>query len=125
MTGKDSLSFDEFLTAARKQSPMGAAEPMEGLAPLEAEPGKGTAAAGASPTSNAGELADGGTRRQDARKALRQMKRERTKGASHFVNVNLDRETKRRLKFAALNTDTSMQTIMEKAIRSYLNDHGL
>lgn len=125
MTGKDSLSFDEFQTAARKQSPMGAAEPMGGLEPLEAEQGKGMAATGASPTLNDGELADDATRRRDARKALRQMKRERTKSASHFVNVNLDRETKRRLKFAAFNTDTSMQMIMERAIRSYLDDHGL
>jgi hypothetical protein len=125
MTGKDSLSFDEFLTAPRKRSPVDAPEPMGGLEPLGEKPGKGAAAAGASPTSSGGDLADDDTRRQDARKALRQMKRERTKGASHFVNVNLDRETKRRLKFAAFNTDTSMQMIMERAIRSYLDDHGL
>ena len=125
MTGKDSLSFDEFPTAARKQSPMGAPEPMGGLELLAAQREKGAAAARASPVSNEGDLADDETRRQDARKALRQMKRERTKGTNHFVNVNLDRETKRRLKFAAFNTDTSMQMIMVRAIRSYLDDHGL
>jgi predicted transcriptional regulator len=52
------------------------------------------------------------------------MKRARMKGASHFVNVNLDRDTKRRLKLAAFNTDTSMQAIMEKAIRQYLDTNG-
>ena len=49
------------------------------------------------------------------------MKRARMKGASHFVNVNLDRETKRRLKLASFNLDTSMQAIMDKAIRQYLD----
>ena len=57
----------------------------------------------------------------DASKALRQMKRARMKGASHFVSVHLDRETKRRLKLAAFNLDTSMQAIMDKAIRQYLD----
>jgi predicted transcriptional regulator len=40
------------------------------------------------------------------------------------VNVNLDRDTKRRLKLASFNTDTSMQAIMEKAIRQYLDTNG-
>ena len=52
------------------------------------------------------------------------MKRERMKGASHFVNVNLDRETKRRLKLASFNMETSMQALMEKAIRQYLDANG-
>ena len=59
-----------------------------------------------------------------ASKALRQMKRARMKGASHFVNVNLDRDTKRRLKLAAFNMETSMQALMEKAIRQYLDANG-
>ena len=46
------------------------------------------------------------------------------KGASHFVNVNLDQDTKRRLKLAAFNMDTSMQAIMEKAIRRFLETNG-
>jgi predicted transcriptional regulator len=52
------------------------------------------------------------------------MKRARMKGMSHFVNVNLDRDTKRRLKLAAFNLDTSMQAIMAKAIRQYLDANG-
>jgi predicted transcriptional regulator len=39
--------------------------------------------------------------------------------------VKLDRATKRRLKLAAFNADTSMQMIMEVAIRTYLDDHKL
>ncbi|WP_245451082.1 hypothetical protein [Borborobacter arsenicus] len=46
------------------------------------------------------------------------------KGASHYVNVNLDRDTKQRLKLASFNMDTSMQAIMEKAIRRYLDANG-
>jgi hypothetical protein len=60
----------------------------------------------------------------EASKALRQMKRVRMKGANHFVNVNLDRDTNRRLKLAAFNLETSMQAIMEKAIRQYLGTNG-
>jgi predicted component of type VI protein secretion system len=102
---------------------MGPREP--GSKPLDRMAGMDLEARDSSPPQRDGDLADDGTRRQDARKALRQVKRERAKGASHFVNVNLDRETKRRLKLAAFNTETSMQTIMERAIRSYLDDHGL
>ena len=60
----------------------------------------------------------------EASKALRQMKRARMKGASHFVNVNLDRDTKRRLKLASFNMETSMQALMEKAIQQYLDANG-
>jgi hypothetical protein len=59
-----------------------------------------------------------------ASKALRQMKRARMKGASHFVNVNLDRDTKRRLKLASFNLETSMQALMERAIQQYLDANG-
>jgi len=46
------------------------------------------------------------------------------KGASHFVNVNLDRDMKRRLKLASFHMETSMQALMEKAIRQYLDANG-
>jgi len=72
----------------------------------------------------AGEEARRGAASSEASKALRQMKRARMKGTNHFVNVNLDRDTKRRLKLASFNMDTSMQTIMEKAIRQYLDTNG-
>jgi len=116
MSAKETLTLDEFATAPRKQRAVvempaslnadRASEARDALEPRPEEPReRREASSGAS-------------------KALRQMKRARMKGASHFVNVNLDRDTKRRLKLAAFNTDTSMQAIMEKAIRQYLDTNG-
>ncbi|WP_246696146.1 hypothetical protein [Mesorhizobium sp. SARCC-RB16n] len=62
--------------------------------------------------------------RQEARKALRRVKRERVKGESFFVNVSLDRRTKRRLKLASFNAETSMQAIIEAAVVKYLDEIG-
>lgn len=117
MSGKESLSLEEFATAPRKQHSTTVPNPVR---------------AGNEQVANAetmSQSAAGGDQRTDgitseASKALRQMKRARMKGASHFVNVNLDRETKRRLKLASFNMDTSMQAIMEKAIRQYLDANG-
>lgn len=117
MSGKESLSLDEFATAPRRQRQAASltadhagdaslAEPQSAPAPVAIEDtGQGAASS-------------------EASKALRQMKRARMKGASHFVNVNLDRDTKRRLKLASFNMDTSMQALMEKAIRQYLDANG-
>jgi len=52
------------------------------------------------------------------------VKRERVKGENFFVNVSLDRQTKRRLKLASFNTETSMQAIIEAAIVRYLDEIG-
>lgn len=117
MSGKESLSLDEFATAPRRQRAAASLEPDragdESPAALqsapEPAPREGTGRSAAS---------------SEASKALRQMKRARMKGASHFVNVNLDRDTKRRLKLASFNMETSMQTLMEKAIRQYLDANG-
>jgi hypothetical protein len=115
MTGKESLSLSEFATAPRKQRSAAALNPVraknERVVEIVAQP----AAAEVEGKAGAG---------SEASKALRQMKRERMKGASHFVNVNLDRETKRRLKLASFNMETSMQDLMEKAIRQYLDSNG-
>jgi hypothetical protein len=116
MSGKEMLSLDEFATAPRKQRAVvetsaavdadRAADAQDAREPRPEEPReRREAPSGAS-------------------EALRQMKRARMKGVSHFVNVNLDRETKRRLKLASFNMDTSMQVIMEKAIRHYLDANG-
>jgi hypothetical protein len=114
MSGKESLSLDEFATAPRRQRRSVA--PNSERAQVER------------PADTAGvSEPETGVEREtssEASKALRQMKRARMKGASHFVNVNLDRETKRRLKLASFNMDTSMQAIMEKAIRQYLDANG-
>ena len=116
MSGKEILSLDEFATAPRRQRAATEGPPKVYVERMR-EP---------APTSDttSKERPEAGTVQTEASKALRQMKRARTKGANYFVNVNLDRETKRRLKLAAFNMDTSMQAIMEKAIRQYLDVNG-
>jgi hypothetical protein len=117
MSGKDSLSLDEFATAPRRQrSPETPAPDRVGDESLT-PPQNAPAATAREETAKVAASSE-------ASKALRQMKRERMKGASHFVNVNLDRETKRRLKLASFNMETSMQHLMEKAIRQYLDTNG-
>jgi predicted transcriptional regulator len=118
MSGKESLSLDEFATAPRRQRPAAVVDSRRAV-------GERAAVTEAASEPMAGEEDQGkGSASGEASKALRQVKRARMKGASHFVNVNLDRETKRRLKLASFNTDTSMQSIMEKAIRQYLDANG-
>ncbi len=117
MSGKRTLSLDEFATAPRRQR---AATP-EGPPRVNVEQPRAPAPT-ADPTSK--EHPEEGTVQTEASKALRQMKRARMKGVCCFVNVNLDRDTKRRLKLASFNMDTSMQAIMEKAIRQYLDGNG-
>lgn len=117
MSGKESLSLDEFATAPRRQRPQAAVDEARAM-------GERAAVTDAASAPAAGEDQGKGSASGEASKALRQVKRARMKGASHFVNVNLDRETKRRLKLASFNTETSMQSIMEKAIRQYLDARG-
>ena len=117
MTRPDQLSLDDFVTAPRKPSLV--SEPVATIPSATPEPEQAGSAGGT------GDDGFAETRRQEARKALRQMKRERSRGESQFVNVKLDRATKRRLKLASFNADTSMQMIMEVAIRTYLDDHKL
>lgn len=117
MSGKEKLSLDEFATAPRRQRPVADVNlvGVESGRPADAE------------TISQQTMIDDQRRPEtasEASKALRRMKRERMKGAAHFVNVNLDRETKRRLKLASFNMETSMQAIMEKAIRQYLDTSG-
>lgn len=114
MSGKDSLSLDEFATAPRKPRAapaLPAGEQVGRPVVMDVMPVAGS---------------DGGKGEtsSEASKALRQMKRARMKRASHFVNVNLDRDTKRRLKLASFNMETSMQALMERAIRQYLDANG-
>lgn len=116
MSGKEKLSLDEFATAPRKQPVRTVEAPTTSVTERPVENADMTAP----PADRLPARGSTG----DASKALRQMKRARMKGASHFVNVNLDRETKRRLKLAAFNTDTSMQALMEKAIRQFLDANG-
>jgi hypothetical protein len=114
MSSKENLSLDEFATAPRKR----AADRIAYMTDAEAADEH---VVRASPTEQPNENA----RRLEARKALRQVKRERVKGERHFVNVSLDRKTKRRLKLASFNAETSMQAIMEQAIVKHLDELGL
>ena len=117
MSKKESLSLDEFATAPRRQRHAAA------LSPAHSESERRLPAETMSQPATEDELEKNVTT-SEASKALRQMKRARMKGTNHFVNVNLDRATKRRLKLAAFNLDTSMQAIMEKAIQQYLDANG-
>lgn len=119
MSRKESLSLDEFATAPRRVKPAeaGTTEPDAGevgreLPPLPVE------------TADRDRLESAQVDPTEARRALRRLKRERLKGVESFVNVRLDRETKKRLKFASFSTDDSMQLIMVQAIRKYLDDNG-
>ncbi|TPK10408.1 hypothetical protein [Mesorhizobium sp. B2-5-7] len=111
MSRRDTLSLDEFALAARKQAVRG-------------DEDRGSDLVSTDPNSDR-TSPDRSDLRQEARKALRRMKRERVKGQSCFVNVNLDRPTKRRLKLAAFHDDTTMQAIVEAAIVKYLDELGL
>lgn len=117
MNRKETLSLDEFATAPRKQR----ADLMHGL---DRDMDNNLGQREQPPELAARTHPEKAETSTEASKALRQMKRARMKGANQFVNVHLDRDTKRRLKLASFNMDTSMQAIMEKAIRQYLDANG-
>jgi hypothetical protein len=116
----EKLTLDEFVTAPRK-----AGAPRPALAPADRQRADDGAKDDAVVTpSEQVETPNIQETRTDARKALRRLKRERMKGAQNFVNVHLDRETKKRLKLASFTSDVSMQSLMETAIRRFLDDNG-
>jgi hypothetical protein len=100
MIQREQLSLDEFVTAPKKTA-------MQGREPAASIASGHEAALG-----------------QEARKALRRVKRERVKTECFYVNVSLDRHTKRRLKLASFDAETSMQAIIEAAIVKYLDEIG-
>jgi hypothetical protein len=120
MKREERLTLGEFATAPRK--------------PVQLKPALGGSArrpdgeGGPGPQCSAPlqpvESDDGQATRSDARKALRRLKRERLKGVQNFVNVHLDRETKRRLKLASFEAEVSMQSLMEVAIKRFLDENG-
>lgn len=112
MSRRDHLSLDEFATVLRKQPAVGTVD-VHPQVPAARSPEVST---------DKSEVEAG--IRQEARKALRRVKRERVKGESFFVNVSLDRRTKRRLKLASFNAETSMQAIIETALVRYLDEIG-
>jgi hypothetical protein len=119
MNREEKLTLDEFVTAHRK-----AGGPRPGSVAADRQPGDGVAKEEAvvMPSEQAETPRDQETR-SDARKALR-LKRERMKGVQNFVNVHLDRDTKKRLKLASFTSEVSMQSLMENAIRKFLDDNG-
>ena len=62
--------------------------------------------------------------REDARLALKQLKRAKEREAKFYVNVALSYVLKNRLKKAAHENDVNMTIIMQAAIESYLQDNG-
>lgn len=122
MTREEKLTLDEFVTAPRKPAQR---------KPVETEV-RHPSPHGAAPVPVASEPEPPGedmggrdaAHGLEARKALRRVKRERMKGAQNFVNVHLDRETKKRLKLASFTSEQSMQSIMERAIIKFLDDNG-
>lgn len=119
MSRRESLSLEEFATAPRKQTAAPAPEVVQDHTDLGGDQPISDIASPSHP------LRADAAMRQEARRALRRVKRERVKGEVCFVNVSLDQETKRRLKLASFNADSSMQAIMERAIVKYLDDNGL
>lgn len=62
--------------------------------------------------------------KEDARVALRNLKRAKEREAKFYVNVALNYETKARLKKAAHENDVNMTIIMQVAIDAYLKENG-
>lgn len=116
----EKLTLDEFVTAPRKA---GAPRPASAAAdrPQAHDSAKNEAVV---MPSEPPETPNSQETRTDARKALRRLKRERMKGVQNFVNVHLDRETKKRLKLASFTSEVPMQSLMETAIRKFLDDNG-
>lgn len=112
MRVKEHLSLEEFVTAPKKKLVVGVPD----TPPTETDAGLPQSPVDRGDTET--------RRRQEAKKALRRVKRERVKGESFFVNVSLDRRTKRRLKLASFNAETSMQAIIEAAIIKHLDEIG-
>jgi hypothetical protein len=122
MKREEKLSLDEFVTAPRRPAsnrlPMDTGEPPAARpVALAQTPRHSTETPSQLNDESAGPLLE-------ARKALRRMKRERVKGIQNFVNVHLDRQTKKRLKLASFTSELAMQSIMEKAIVRYLDENG-
>jgi hypothetical protein len=120
MKREEKLTLDEFVTAPRK-----AGLPKPASASADRQPPDDIAKneAVVMPSEQV-ETPNVEETRTDARKALRRLKRERVKGVQNFVNVHLDRETKKRLKLASFTSEVSMQSLMETAIRKFLDDNG-
>lgn len=118
MKREEKLTLDEFVTAPRK-----AAAPRPASAPADLQQDSAKDEVVVAPFEQA-EAPDGRETRTDARKALRRLQRERLKGVHNFVNVHRDRETKKRLKLASFTSEVSMQSLMEAAIRKFLDDNG-
>jgi hypothetical protein len=118
MKREGQLTLDEFVTAPRKAGPPRPAPAAVDRWPIE-DPSQEDAVV--SPPAQGDDRQE---TRTDARKALRRLKRERMKGVQNFVNVHLDRETKKRLKLASFTSELSMQALMETAIRKFLDDNG-
>jgi len=119
MKREEKLTLDEFVTAPRKGGAPRAASAVADPQPVDAAQDEAVVMLSEqTKTSTVQET------RTEARKALRRLKRERMKGVQSFVNVHLDRETKKRLKLASFTSELPMQSLMETAIRKFLDENG-
>jgi hypothetical protein len=119
MKREEQLTLDEFVTAPKKT---GAPRPASAAA--NRQPVDATQDEAVVMPSEPAETSTVQETRTEARKALRRLKRERMKGVQSFVNVHLDRETKKRLKLASFTSELPMQSLMETAIRKFLDENG-
>lgn len=117
--GQEKLTLDEFITAPRKA---GASRSTAAAVDRSQVDDSTKDEANVMPSEQV-EASNVHETRTDARKALRRLKRERMKGVRSFVNVHLDRDTKKRLKLASFTSEVPMQSLMETAIRKFLDDN--
>jgi hypothetical protein len=120
MKREEQLTLDEFATASRKAGAPRPASTVVDRLPAD-DAAQDEAVVKLSEQTESSSVQE---TRTEARKALRRVKRERMKGVQSFVNVHLDRETKKRLKLASFTSELSMQSLMETAIRKFLDDNG-
>jgi hypothetical protein len=117
---EEKLTLNEFVTAPRKiGAPRLTSVPVDRQA-IDDAPQTGAVVKASEQTGDD----ENQETRTEARKALRRLKRERMKGVQNFVNVRLDRGMKKRLKLASFTSEVSMQSLMETAIRKFLDDNG-
>ena len=124
------LGLDDFIIAARTGSPdrgEEVREPEESDKPHIApavQPTAGTILPKLSQEARRQKITTGAIVKEDARLALRHLRRAKERDAKFYVNVALDYETKTRLKKAAHENDVNMTIIMQAAINLYLKDNG-
>jgi hypothetical protein len=129
---KASLGSDDFVIAAKTDRPLRDAqrqdEPLDTRPHQESDTSTETSHDTVLPRLSRPErkekLTSRALVREDARLALKQLKRAKERDAKFYVNVALSYDMKNRLKQAAHDNDINMTIIMQAAIEAYLVDNG-